>query len=55
MSLVKGKSRDAISRNVAELVRTYKSRGQIGKTKPKSAAHARKIAVAIAHDTARGS
>jgi len=48
MPLRKGKSKKIISQNIEELINAYKERGKIGKIKPKSKKHARKIAVAIA-------
>ena len=35
-------------RNIPELIHTYRRKGKIGNTKPRSAAHARLIAAAIA-------
>jgi hypothetical protein len=49
MPLKKGKSKKTISRNIATSMREYKKKGRIGKSKPKSAAKARKQAVAIAY------
>lgn len=49
MPLSSGKSKSARSSNVAELLRAYKDTGKIGNTKPKSMAHAKKIAAAIAY------
>jgi hypothetical protein len=52
MPLKKGKSSKVMSSNVKELVDTYKSKGKIGTSKPKSKAKAIKQAVAIAYATA---
>lgn len=49
MPLIKSKSKKAFSKNVSEVVNSYKAKGTIGNTHPKSAEHARKIAVAIAY------
>ena len=54
MPLKKGKSRSAFEGNIRELIRTYKKKGKIGNVTPKSMAHARKIALAIAYDKRRG-
>lgn len=53
MPLQAGKSKEAFASNVAELIRTYKSKGKIGHTRPKSAKHARKIALAAAFSKKR--
>lgn len=55
MPLKKGKSKKVQDENIEELVRTYKTKGKIGNTNPKSMEHAQKIAVAIAKDKARKS
>lgn len=52
MPLKRGKSKKAISYNIKELVETYKEKGHIGKVYPRSMAHARRIAAAIAYDKA---
>lgn len=52
MPLEPGSSQGTISRNIGELRRTYKRKGKIGTTRPKSAKHAAKIAAAIAYDKA---
>jgi hypothetical protein len=48
MPLEKGSSKKAISKNISELMRTYKKKGKIGTSKPKSKKKAQKQAVAIA-------
>jgi hypothetical protein len=52
MPLKKGKSKKAVGANVAELIAKYKKTGRIGNVKPKSLAHARRIAAAIAYSKA---
>ncbi len=52
MPLKKGSSQKTISRNIGELVGTYKEKGRIGTSKPKSKAAAVKQAAAIAYDKA---
>lgn len=49
MPLKKGRSKKTISKNIATSLREYKKRGKIGKSRPKSAAKARRQAVAIAY------
>lgn len=39
-------------KNIAELLRTFKSTGKIGNTTPKNLAHAQRIASAIAYEKA---
>lgn len=50
--LKSGKSQDTISKNVQELLRTYKRTGKIGRITPKNMAHAQRVANAIARDKA---
>jgi hypothetical protein len=52
MPLKRGGSKKIISSNVKELVKTYKQKGKIGTSKPKSKAKAIKQAVAIAYNKA---
>jgi hypothetical protein len=54
MPLKKGKSDETKSSNIKELLHAYHEKGKIGNIKPKNAAHARKIAAAIAYKKARG-
>ena len=54
MPLKSGKGESARSSNIEELLSKYKSSGKIGKTKPKSMAHAKRIAAAIAYRKSRG-
>jgi hypothetical protein len=51
--LSKGKSKKAFSKNVKELVDTYKKKGKIGTSKPKSKKAAIKQSIAIAYATQR--
>jgi hypothetical protein len=55
MPLIKSKSKKARNRNIRELIHTYKQKGKIGKTKPRSLKHAIAIASAIAYDIQRKS
>jgi len=48
MPLKKGKSQKTVSTNIGELMRSFKSKGSIGTSKPKSAEAARAQSVAIA-------
>lgn len=50
MPLKKGSSKKTISKNIKELVDTYKRKGKIGTSKPKSKSKAVKQAVAIAYN-----
>jgi hypothetical protein len=47
MPLTKGKSREAVSKNIKTLVHEYEKEGKIGKTHPSSKRKAVKQAVAI--------
>jgi len=48
MPLKSGTSKEAVGKNVSELMKTYKKSGKIGTSKPKSKKAAQKQAVAIA-------
>jgi hypothetical protein len=48
MPLEKGKSKKTVSKNIGELVDSYKQTGKIGNTRPASKAKAVKVATAIA-------
>ena len=48
MPLKKGKSDETVSDNISELMKSYKKKGKIGDSKPKSKKKAQKQAVAIA-------
>jgi hypothetical protein len=52
MPLRKGKSKKTISKNIGTLIRDYRKKGKIGTSRPKSAAAARRQAVAIAYSMA---
>lgn len=52
MPLKKGRSKKVISSNIAEMVRSFKSTGKIGTSKPKSVGKAAKQAAAIAYSKA---
>ena len=54
MPMMEGKSQEVISGNIAEMMRSYKNKGAIGHTMPKSKKHAMKIAAAAAFAKARG-
>lgn len=54
MPLKSGKGHDTISKNIEEMMKSYKATGKIGHITPKSAAHARRIATAAAYRKARG-
>ncbi len=55
MPLKPGKSQKTISGNIEEMLHSYHEKGKIGNVKPKSEAHARKIAAAAAYNKARES
>lgn len=48
MPLKSGKSKKVISENISETMRSYKKKGKIGASRPKTKAAAQKQAVAIA-------
>lgn len=48
MPLKSGKSKKVISENISETMRSYKKKGKIGTSRPKTKAAAQKQAVAIA-------
>lgn len=52
MPLKKGKSKKTISKNIKELVDTFKKKGKIGSSNPKNIEDARKQAAAIAYSKA---
>lgn len=52
MPLKSGKSQKVISENIGEMVRSYKKKGTLGTSKPKSKSAAVKQAVAIAYSKA---
>lgn len=52
MPLKKGRSKKTISKNIGTLIRDYRKKGKIGASRPKSAAAARRQAVAIAYSMA---
>jgi len=55
MPLEKGKSKKTVSKNIKEIVSSYKKTGKIGSSKPSSKKKAQKQAIAIALSTARKS
>jgi len=52
MPLKKGSSSKTISKNIVELMRSFKKKGKIGTSKPKSKKKAQKQAIAIALSSA---
>lgn len=52
MPLKKGRSDQAISQNIEEMLHKFKGTGSIGKTSPSSMKKARSIAAAIAYKKA---
>jgi len=55
MPLLPGREKGTISRNVEELMHSYEEDGRIGNVRPRNGAHARRVAAAIAYDTAEES
>lgn len=55
MPLEKGTSRATVSRNISEVMRSYKKKGKIGTSKPETEAKALKQAVAMSLEEARRS
>lgn len=49
MPLIKSGSEEALSNNIAEIIRSYKQTGKIGKASPSSLAKARKMAIAASY------
>jgi len=52
MPIKKGSSKETISQNIKEIMKSYKKTGKIGSSKPKSLKDARKQAAAIAYSSA---
>lgn len=52
MPLKKGSSDKTVSKNISELMKSYKKTGKIGTSKPKSKKKAQKQAIAIALSSA---
>lgn len=52
MPLKRGSSPKTVSANIGEMVRSYKKKGKIGSSKPKSVGAAAKQAAAIAYEKA---
>jgi hypothetical protein len=50
-----GHAKKTIRGNIKELLHSYKHKGTIGNTTPKSMAHARRIAAAIAYGRSKAS
>lgn len=48
MPLAKGRSKKVVSKNIGEMVRSYKKKGTIGTSTPANPEAARKQAIAIA-------
>lgn len=55
MPLKSGKSKAAITGNIQEMMRSFKAKGSIGNTTPKSPKKAQQIAAAAAYSKARKS
>lgn len=53
MPLKPGKSQGTISSNIGELLKSFKAKGSLGNSHPKSMSSARKQAAAIAYSKAR--
>lgn len=54
MPLRSGRSKEAFRWNVGELLRAFKKTGRIGRVRPKSFEHARRIALAVAFQKKKG-
>ena len=52
MPLKKGRSQKTVSKNISEIMGTYKEKGKIGTSRPASKKAAQKQAIAIALQTA---
>lgn len=52
MPLSRGRGKAVVSKNIGEMMKSYKATGKIGSTKPKSVGHAQKIAAAAAYSKA---
>lgn len=48
MPLSRGTTSEAVSRNIVELIHSYRRKGKIGNITPRNAEHAQKVAEAIA-------
>lgn len=55
MPIKKGRNKKTVSNNIAEVMNSYKQKGTIGTSKPKSKKKAQAQAIAIALNTARHS
>lgn len=53
MPLKEGYGRETIGANIAEVIRSWKKTGRIGRARPKTLKEAMRMAIAIAYDTAR--
>jgi len=54
MPLNPNKSKEALGKNIAELIGSFKTKGKIGTSKPKNKERARKQALAIAFNMKGG-
>ena len=54
MPLSTGSSKAVISKNIREMIHSWKKTGRIGKARPKTLAQAQKVATAAAYRKARG-